>query len=632
MKVAFAPDILAGSLVLWIAFGAAVFNGAGRSGPKGPARRRRAQKDKWQMLFEKYPQPTWVFDQETLHFLAVSQRAVRHYGYSSQEFLSMTIKDISLDDDVPRFLECLEATGEPPDSTGIWTHRKKDGSFIDVEIFLERIDFGGKPAWLEVAYDVTGPYRAGDVLLKRNQTLQTIFDRIPVMITLYDSSGKIQWANQEGSRVLGWSPEELQQIDLLEASCPDAESSQEALKFMLEAPPEWRDFKLRTRYGHTVDTSWTSIRLPDGSCIGLGKDVTQQKRVEDALVTVEATLREMTVSISDCLWSAEVDSQGRSAGRRFSPVERKITRKPPRFFMVSPGKWLGIIHPEDRAQMKQALQKLLERRFLREGEECRIFRTGGASGSAVATALDSEGIRLDGAAGDITYRKRAEETVRKLSGRLLRLQDEERRRLARELHEVTAQSLGALIMNLGLVQQAERTLGNRERRALTESLAIAKECSKQVRTFSYLLHPPLLDELGLASALNWFVEGFRSRSGIQVDIKLPENLGRLPQEVETTLFRVVQECFTNILRHSGSSSASVRVASHSNQVTLEVADRGKGIGSDVLKKVRRNPASLGVGISGMQERLRQLGGTLEIDSNSSGTKVRAIVPATKTGQ
>ena len=204
--------------------------------------------------------------------------------------------------------------------------------------------------------------------------------------------------------------------------------------------------------------------------------------------------------------------------------------------------------------------------------------------------------------------------------------------MARELHEVTAQSLGALIMNLGLVQQAERTLGTRERRALTESLAIAKECSKQVRTFSYLLHPPLLDELGLASALNWFVEGFRSRSGIQVDIELPEDLGRLPQEVETTLFRVVQECFTNILRHSGSSSASVRVASHSNQVTLEVADRGKGIGSDVLKKVRRNPASLGVGISGMQERLRQLGGTLEIDSNSSGTKVRAIVPATKTGQ
>src|SRR5437773_5004963 len=126
MKVAISPDTLAGFLFLWIAVGAVVLHRMGRSEPKGSGRKRGAPKDKWQIAFEKYPRPTWVFDQETLRFLAVSQRAVRHYGYSIQEFLSMTIKDISVAEDVPRLLEYLETAGETPDSGGIWTHRKKD--------------------------------------------------------------------------------------------------------------------------------------------------------------------------------------------------------------------------------------------------------------------------------------------------------------------------------------------------------------------------------------------------------------------------------------------------------------------------------------------------------------------------
>src|SRR5205823_9580816 len=138
-----------------------------------------------------------------------------------------------------------------------------------------------------------------------------------------------------------------------------------------------------------------------------------------------------------------------------------------------------------------------------------------ASDSIAAAWLGNEGIPLNDVVGAITYRKRTEETLRKLSGRLLHLQDEEQRRLARALHEGTAQSLAALIMNLGLLRENECALGDRDRKALSESLALAKECSKQVRSFSYLLHPPLLDELGLASALNWFAEGSRSRSGIQ---------------------------------------------------------------------------------------------------------------------
>jgi signal transduction histidine kinase len=213
--------------------------------------------------------------------------------------------------------------------------------------------------------------------------------------------------------------------------------------------------------------------------------------------------------------------------------------------------------------------------------------------------------------------------LRELTARLMQLQDEERRRIARELHDSVGQTLAALTMNLTTVGRDLERLGQTAK-TVADSLALAQEMNKEVRTVSYLLHPPLLDESGLASALRWYVAGFSERSKIQVDLEIPEGFGRLPQEMETGLFRTVQECLTNIHRHSGSTVANIRLTRSDEDVRLRVADRGEGIPSEKLDEV--TSAGSGVGIRGMRERLRQLGGDLEIQSNEDGTRVDARLP------
>ena len=171
----------------------------------------------------------------------------------------------------------------------------------------------------------------------------------------------------------------------------------------------------------------------------------------------------------------------------------------------------------------------------------------------------------------------AESDLRQLSGRLLHLQDEERRRIARHMHETVAQSLAALKMNLAIVEKSKEALDNRASCALEEIRSVVEDCIREIRTLSYLLHPPLLDESGLSSALRWYTEGFERRSGVRVNLQIPANLGRLSQEMETTLFRIVQECLTNIHRHSGSSTATIAVRQNAAELVLEVKDEGRGM-------------------------------------------------------
>ena len=232
---------------------------------------------------------------------------------------------------------------------------------------------------------------------------------------------------------------------------------------------------------------------------------------------------------------------------------------------------------------------------------------------------------------DISELKQAEHALHELSGRLLQLQDEERRRIARELHDSTAQNLAALTMNLTLALDMPLPGGEKLRRALSDSHDLAQTSLREIRTLSYLLHPPLLDELGLASALKVYVDGLSSRGPLRVELELPPNLGRMPVEVETTLFRLVQESLNNVLRHSGSDSARVSVRRSAGQVELQVADMGCGIESGALSAMNAGGEKLGVGIRGMRERARQLGGQLEIRSNGGGVTVRAALPLNAAG-
>jgi len=220
---------------------------------------------------------------------------------------------------------------------------------------------------------------------------------------------------------------------------------------------------------------------------------------------------------------------------------------------------------------------------------------------------------------------RQTEVVRELSARLLQIQDEERRRIARELHDSVGQMLAAVSMNMAHVTHEARSLSPDAHKALEDNAGLLEQLSSEIRTISHLLHPPLLDEVGLQSALQWYIDGFSERSKIKVDLELPDDFGRLPRNLEITLFRVVQECLTNIHRHSGSNTAAIRVSRSQNEVRLEVRDAGKGIPAEAQTSLSSGKLS-GVGLRGMHERLRQMGGHLDVQSNGNGTLVLATLP------
>jgi len=229
---------------------------------------------------------------------------------------------------------------------------------------------------------------------------------------------------------------------------------------------------------------------------------------------------------------------------------------------------------------------------------------------------------------EIEVRRQAEGRLRRLSVRLMTLQDEERRRIARDLHDTTGQTLAMLKITIASVEQ----LGIQAPGLLPlvkDLHAFADEALREVRTTSYLLHPPVLDQLGFVCAARWFVDGFAKRSNIQVQLEIEEASVRLSKNCELALFRVLQESLTNVHRHSKASAADVKFTRKNNQLQLVVHDNGCGIEEHSLQQFRETNDGVGVGIAGMRERIRELGGTLEVCSDRSGTTVSVALPAGK---
>lgn len=304
-----------------------------------------------------------------------------------------------------------------------------------------------------------------------------------------------------------------------------------------------------------------------------------------------------------------------------------------------------ITYPEDLDADLEHAKQLLEGQVQRYSMEKRYIRKGGSLVWVNLTASllrDAEGTPLYfiSVVEDISARKQMEEdlarsynelesqvelrtlALRTLSNRLMHLQDEERRRIARELHDSVGQYLTAIAINLDLLARPE---GQSRSALIGESRQLINHSLSEIRTLSHLLHPPLLDETGLASAAQWYVEEFARRSGIAVEVDLPP-LERLPANIEMTLFRVLQESLNNIHRHSQSTRAQVRIGCDAEQVTLEVRDFGHGMQADRLERFKNSGTGVGVGLAGIRERVAELGGDLDISSDSSGTTVRVSVP------
>lgn len=226
--------------------------------------------------------------------------------------------------------------------------------------------------------------------------------------------------------------------------------------------------------------------------------------------------------------------------------------------------------------------------------------------------------------GQILDKKQADEDVRRLSNRLFCVQDEERRQLARELHDTTAQNIAAILMDLGVIGRSAEVLAPEARHALSESLSLTRQSLQEIRSFSYLIHPPMLDELGLVSALRIFIEGFSQRSGMHVHLEAPVSRPKLPTQLESTVFRVIQEALTNARRHSGSSSADVKLRTTETELKLSVENETT---RDLLcDRPDIQPVKLGVGMRSMHERVQHVGGRLDFHIGKSRTILEAVFP------
>jgi PAS domain S-box-containing protein len=277
-----------------------------------------------------------------------------------------------------------------------------------------------------------------------------------------------------------------------------------------------------------------------------------------------------------------------------------------------------LVEPGDRDAFQKLFQDAQEGSS--EGELRLLHSDAGVIPARFSfTALSADKSVIGVLITDLT----TEKSNADLASRIQRVQDDERRGLARELHDSVGQLLAALTMNLASLRQGVSGLTPPQLALLEDSTLMVTQVSKEIRTISHLLHPPLLDIAGISSAIRWYVDGFSERSRIKVYLDLPSDLGRLSTDVETALFRVVQECLTNVYRHSGSSSCSVTLTRHASGLQLTIRDFGHGMPQPVKGKI-----SSGVGLRGMQERLLLLGGTLDIASNTSGTTVTASLPVT----
>jgi PAS domain S-box-containing protein len=379
--------------------------------------------------------------------------------------------------------------------------------------------------------------------------------------------------------------------------------------------------------------SWVRLRaypiLDDrGRCyriLGIAHEFTMRKQAEDARRQIEEQYRTVVETAIDAVVSIDENSQIIFA----NPATSKL-------FGYDLAELIGLsltmLMPEYfRGLHKASLQRYLDtgqRHMNWQGVELiGLRKNGGAFPVEISFGeTTKQGHRIfTGFIRDITERKQAEAELRHLSGHLLWLQDEERRRIARELHDSTGQDLVALATTLGQLRDSVPPGARKPRKLLSESMALADRCIREVRTLSYVLHPPALDHSGLEDAIRDYVSGFIKRSGIQVDLELSAHLGRMPRDIELALFRVVQESLTNIQRHSGSQQARIRIHRNSD-LTLEISDRGRGFSADASRRKNIPRFEFGVGIPSMQERVKLIGGRLDIDSGSHGTTVRVTIP------
>jgi len=492
--------------------------------------------------------------------------------------------------------------------------RRADGEYrwFLLRAVPRRDERGNIVKWYGTSSDIEDLKRAED-------RIRLIIDTMPMMAWTVRSDGAVDFVNRRWVDYTGLSleeeienptrvvhPEDLPRV--MEKWVTDMSTGQQSEDEMRlrGADGEYRWFLVRT----------VPLRDQQGNLIkwyGLSIDIEHRKRAE-------REWQALTDAIPQQIWSGAPDGTLDYCNERWRSYTGLELED------LQGDGWQIMLHPEDRDRVLKAWHESVITGTPYEQEE-RHRRADGTYRWFLARGVplrNAEGriVRWYGTNTDIEGRKEAEEELRRVSGQLFRAQEEERRRIARDLHDSTAQHLVLLSAALERLQNSAQAQSLKFRRVFSEAQELTALALHEVRTLSYLLYPPMLDESGLEDAISHYVEGYGERTGIQVNVQVSRHLGRLGRDTEMVLFRVVQESLTNVQRHSRSRRAAVRLNRIEDQVTLEIRDEGTGMGRKGEKIRKILP---GVGISSMRERVRQIGGELEIESTSAGTTVRARI-------
>jgi PAS domain S-box-containing protein len=476
---------------------------------------------------------------------------------------------------------------------------------------------------------------------------RTLIEAIPQQIWSGPSDGSIDYCNERWLSYAGIGMEELRRGGWQALLHPD--DRERLLEAWRESVANGTPYEQEERHrGTDGQYRWflargVPLRDSEGRIIrwyGTNTDIEERKRAEEALRSSEreqrhvsaqlererARLVEAQIVAKMGSWEAELQSMDVTWSEQ---THRIFETDPARFHPTRP-RFLEFIHPEDRAKVDAALAVSLDRRSPGTVEYRIVMPDGRVKilEERWQVFLDDEGtpVRLAGTCRDITERVQAEEDLQRLSGLLLQSHDEERRRISRELHDSMGQNLVALATDLSQLRTSIPSSARKLRELASGCQDLANQCVREVRTLSYLMYPPLLDESGLEDAIRHFVNGFTARTGIKVELEVNPQFRRMRKDVELALFRVVQESLANVHRHSGSKRAKILMNRRSDGVTVQVTDSGRGASGQKRGTKRGIPFQVGIGISSMIERVKLIGGHLEIVSEPNGTTVRVAIP------
>jgi PAS domain S-box-containing protein len=482
---------------------------------------------------------------------------------------------------------------------------------------------------LAIVHDITERRRAAEALRLSEERFRTLVQDVKdYAIFMLDPEGRVRSWNRGAERIKGYRSEEIIGRHF-SVFYPDEDvhsvDPEQVLKIAAAEgrfeTEGWRVRKDGSRFwAHVIVTA---LRDDNGNLRGFTKvtrDVTEHKQAEQKLRESEDRLRAILNNSPNLIFLKDTEGRYLLVNKEFECALR-LTQEEVR------GKTDREIFPLEMAQSFEANDlQVLQKGMPLEFEEVSLQEDGPHTSIVHKFPLRDEGgdiYALGGLATDITERMQTAQALREMSNHLLRLQDEERRRIARELHDSTAQTLTAAGLSLARLQFSAPALSSRASAALAESQELIKQAAQEIRSVAYLLHPPDLRSGGLASGLETYARGFSNRTGVKVSVDTPAGLNHLPEEAALALYRVAQECLSNIHRHSGSRTAAIRLKLEGDEARLEVTDRGGGMSAGVLDG---SGAQLGVGIPGMRGRLSQLGGKLEILSGAKGTTVVARLP------